>query len=187
MNRQLFQGNLVRLVALEPERDDVILSHWTHDSEFMQLMASAPVRPLAPAQVRKEHESGDKEDHFHFLIQAHATELMVGFIRLQSIAWSHGFSTLEMGIGAPVERSKGYGAEALSLMLGFAFDELNLKRIGAVVPGYNQGALRFFQRYGFVVEACRRDAIHRFGRRWDVIHLGLLKREWSAIQPGDRP
>jgi RimJ/RimL family protein N-acetyltransferase len=187
MNRQLFEGELVRLVAPEPDRDAPILSRWTHDAEFMQLLGSEPVRPLAPSQVKKEHEPGNGEAPFRFLIQTRATETMIGFIRLVSVGWSHGFSALEVGIGEPAERSRGYGSEALRLMLRFAFDELNVHRVGAVVPGYNDGALRFFQRAGFVVEARRRDAVHRFGRRWEALHLGMLRGEWKTSEQGGRP
>jgi RimJ/RimL family protein N-acetyltransferase len=187
MKRQLFEGELVRLVAPEPDRDAATLSRWTHDAEFMQMMGSEPVRPLALSQVKKEYEPRDGEAPFRFLIQARATQSTVGFIRLQTVGWSHGFSALEVGIGEPAERNQGYGSEALSLMLRFAFDELNLHRVGAVVPGYNDGALRFFQRAGFVVEARRRDALHRFGRRWEAIHLGMLSSEWQNIEGGGRP
>jgi RimJ/RimL family protein N-acetyltransferase len=184
MNRQLFEGELIRLVAPEPDRDAATLSRWTHDAEFMQLMGSAPVRPLAPSQVKKEQEPGEGETPFRFLIQARATERMVGFIRLVSVGWSHGFSALEVGIGEPAERNRGYGSEALRLLLRFAFHELNLHRVGAVVPGHNDGALRFFQRAGFAVEARRRQALHRFGRRWDAVHLGVLSSEWRGAEPG---
>lgn len=186
MNRQLFEGKLVRLVAPEPDRDAATLSRWTHDAEFMQLMGTAPIRPLAPSQVKKEYEPGDREAPFRFLIQPRATDTMVGFIRLMSVGWSHGFCTLEMGIADPAERNRGCGSEALRLLLRFAFDELNLHRVGAVVPGYNDGALRFFQRAGFVVEARRREAIHRFGQRWEALHLGVLRGEWQDSTQGGR-
>lgn len=187
MNHQLFEGGLVRLVAPEPDRDAATLSRWTHDAEFVQMMGSAPIRPLAPSQVKKEYEPGEGEAPFRFLIQTRATEAMVGFIRLTSIGWSHGFSALEVGIAEPAERNKGYGSEALGMLLRFAFDELNLHRVGAVVPGYNDGALRFFRRAGFIVEARRREAIHRFGRRWDALHLGVLREELPKRIRGGRP
>ncbi len=187
MKRQLFEGELVRLVAPEPERDAPTLSRWTHDAEFMQLLGSEPVRPLALSQIRKAYEPGEGEAPFRFLIQARVARATVGFIRLQSVGWSHGFSALEMGIGEPAERNKGYGSEALRLMLRFAFDELNLHRVGAVVPGYNEGALRFFRRSGFVVEARRREALHRFGLRWDAVHLGMLSSDWQSMEGGGRP
>jgi RimJ/RimL family protein N-acetyltransferase len=58
-------------------------------------------------------------------------------------------------------------------------DELNLHRLGANTFEYNAGALRFLERHGFVVEVRRRQGIHRDGRRWDVLYMGLLREEWQ--------
>jgi RimJ/RimL family protein N-acetyltransferase len=44
---------------------------------------------------------------------------------------------------------------------------------------YNDRAVRFLERAGFVVEVRRRQAIHRDGKRWDALKLGLLREEWK--------
>jgi len=65
-------------------------------------------------------------------------------------------------------------------MLRFAFSELNLYRLSALVGEDNPGALRFFTRYGFVEEVRRRKAIRRDGQEWDLVHLGILRDEWLS-------
>jgi RimJ/RimL family protein N-acetyltransferase len=65
------------------------------------------------------------------------------------------------------------------MLLRYAFDELNLYRLSASTVEYNTGAVRFFERAGFVVEVRRRQAIQRDGRRWDLLMLGLLRDEWQ--------
>jgi RimJ/RimL family protein N-acetyltransferase len=85
---------------------------------------------------------------------------------------------LQMGIGDPQDRKKGYGSQALNLILRYAFEELNLYRLTALVPEYNSDAMRFFEKAGFLVEVRRRQALNRDGRRWDLLHLGLLQDEW---------
>ena len=74
----------------------------------------------------------------------------------------------------------GYGREALNLLLRFAFGEINLFRLTAVIPEYNQAAMGLFQQAGFSEEVRRRQAIHRDGQRWDSIHFGIFSREWYA-------
>jgi RimJ/RimL family protein N-acetyltransferase len=49
-----------------------------------------------------------------------------------------------------------------------------------LVPEYNEGALRLFQKFGFVEEIRRRKALNRDGALWDLIALGLLRSEWEA-------
>ena len=77
------------------------------------------------------------------------------------------------------DRRKGYGREALALLLRFAFEEMNLHRLSANIPAYNTAALAFFQKFGFVEEIRRRQALQLDGQVWDAISLGLLRAEWQ--------
>jgi RimJ/RimL family protein N-acetyltransferase len=65
-------------------------------------------------------------------------------------------------------------------MLRFAFTELNLYRLSAILGEDNPDALRFFERHGFVEEVRRRKAILRDGMAWDLVHMGILCEEWQV-------
>jgi RimJ/RimL family protein N-acetyltransferase len=65
------------------------------------------------------------------------------------------------------------------MLLRFAFAELNLFRVTARVPEYNDGALALVRKFGFVEEVRRREALERDGRFWDLIVFGLLRSEWE--------
>ena len=104
---------------------------------------------------------------------------MIGLARLYRIEWTHGTGSLQIGLGDRNDRGQGYGTEVLRMLLRYAFDELNLYRLGASTVEYNTGAIRFFERAGFVVEVRRRQAIQRDGKRWDAVLLGLLRDEWK--------
>ena len=177
----LFEGELIRLAPFDPEKDAEVESRWTHDAEYLRLLEDAPARPLSPGQVKKKHEGQDKDEQrsFHFSVRRRADDRLVGFVRLQWIEWSHGASTLRLGIGAPEDRGKGYGREALRLILRYAFEELNLHRVGTYTFEYNPRAAEFLQKAGFQIEVRRRQAVNRDGRRWDTLILGLLRPEWE--------
>jgi RimJ/RimL family protein N-acetyltransferase len=177
---QLFEGRQIRLAALDPERDAEIAARWTHDADFMRLMSLDPIRPLSVEQVRKNYQAVEKghERHYHFSIRLQGDDRLVGFVRLQHIAWTHGTAMLEMAVGDPADRGRGFGGEALQLVLRYAFDELNLYRLGGVTVEYNEAGLRFFERHRFVEEVRQRQSIHRDGRRWDAVWLGLLREDW---------
>jgi len=184
LKRSLFEEELICLAPIDPERDAEIEAKWTHDAEYLRLLKADIARPLSPAQVKKAYESIEKkveEDKnlFYFTIRTRPDERLVGFAKLYAITWSHGTGMLQMGIGDPQDRKQGYGRQALSLLLRYAFNELNLYRLTALVPEYNNDALRFFEMAGFVIEVRRRQALNRDGRRWDLLHLGLLQEEWE--------
>lgn len=184
LKRQLFEGDLLRLAPLDPEKDAEIVSRWTHDGEYLRALGIGVARPLSPEQVKKEFEKIEKsmqEDKnlYYFNLRLRDDDRLLGFARISGIIWSSGCGVVQVGIGNPRERRKGFGGEALQLLIGYAFDELNLFRLSAWVPEYNLPAQRFFEKAGFILEVRRREALHRNNRRWDMLHYGLLKEEWS--------
>jgi len=187
LEKSLFDGELIRLGPIDHEKDPEIESRWTHDAPFTRMMYLQPVRPMPPSQVKKKYEELEKEadekrNFFPFRIRACADDRLIGLAQIQWLDWSNAAAWVQLGIGAPEDRRKGYGREALSLLLRFAFDELSLYRLGADLPEYNEPALTLFRQFGFVEEVRRRQAIHREGRRWDLLNYGLLAEEWRNRQ-----
>ncbi len=188
LTEQLFEGQLVRFAPLDAERDAEIVSRWTHDPEYLRLLGTDIARPLSPFQVRKQYEEWDKDAEkrttFHFAIRLRNGDRLIGLARLYRIEWTHATGWLQIGIGDRNDRGKGNGTEALALLARYAFDELNLYRLTAQTAEYNVGAIRLFERAGFVVEVRRRQAVQRHGQHWDVVLLGLLQDEWRASNSG---
>ncbi len=191
IDTQLFEGKFVRLAPIDHEKDAEIESRWTHDLTLSRALWRQPAMPQSIAQVKKRYEAIEKEVDeskrlFHFTIRDKGDGRLLGFVRIEGIEWTHGTSNLKMAIGDKADRGKGYGGEALRLMLRYAFSELNLHRVSAVVVEDNPGALDFLKRYGFVEEVRRRKAILRDGQTWDSIHMGILRDEWlSGVDKGE--
>lgn len=190
---QLFEGPDIRFGPIDYEKDPEVESRWTHDSEFMRLMETNPARPMSSAMVKKQYEKLEKEveenkNLYHFMIRAQADDRLIGKAVVQWIEWTNGNGFLRLGIGSPEDRRKAYGTQALRMLLRVAFAELNLYRVTAVVPEYNEGAIALLNKFGFVQEVCRRKALDRDGRRWDLYVFGLLSEEWrNQAQSASRP
>lgn len=182
---QLFEGPDIRFGPIDHEKDPEVESKWTHDSAFMRLMELDPVRPMSAAMIKKQYEKLEKEmedekNLYYFTVRARADERLIGKAVIQWIEWANGNGFLRLGIGSGDDRRKGYGTQALRLLLRFAFAELNLFRVSAIVPEYNDGAIALVQKFGFVQEVCRRKSLDRDGRRWDLYVYGLLAQEWRS-------
>jgi RimJ/RimL family protein N-acetyltransferase len=180
---QLFEGQDIRFGPIDHEKDPEIEAKWTHDSEFMRMMDTAPARPTSAAMIKKQYEKLEKQiqenkNLYHFMIRAKADDRLIGKAAVQRIEWTNGNCFLQLGIGAAEDRHKGYGTQALRMLLRFAFAELNLFRVSAMVPEYNEAALALLKKFGFVQEVCRRQSLERDGRRWDLYVFGLLSDEW---------
>ncbi|HEY3313312.1 MAG TPA: GNAT family protein [Anaerolineales bacterium] len=180
----LFDGKLVRLGHIDHEKDPQIESSWTHNPAFMRMMYTDPMRPLSVFQIKKKNEALEKEidddkNLFHFRIRAQTADRLLGFAELRGISWPNACGMIRLGIGSPDDLRKGYGSEALSLLLRYAFSEINLYRLTAIIPAYNLPALALFKKAGFAEEVRRREALARDGQRWDACLLGLLASEWK--------
>ena len=186
---QLFEAQDIRLGPIDHEAHPEIESRWTHDSDFMRLMELKPVRPLSPALVKKEYESIEKkmeEDKnlFYFTIRAHEDDRLIGKAVIEWVDWTNGNGWIRLGIGAAEDRRRGLGSQTLGLILRYAFAELNLFRVSAMVPEYNEGAIRLLKKFGFVEEVRRRQAVQRDGRTWDLLTFGQLRSEWESNAKG---
>jgi RimJ/RimL family protein N-acetyltransferase len=179
----LYTAQDIILSTIDHEKDPEIESRWTHDSEYQRMFQREPALPQSPAQLKKRYEKIEKEEDeqrtsFYYTIRMKSDERLVGFAELHWIDWANGGAWLNLGIGDPADRRKGYGEQALRLLVNIAFNELNLYRLSVTFPEYNVAAMALFCKMGFVEEVRQREAINRYGRRWDQVHLGLLREEW---------
>jgi RimJ/RimL family protein N-acetyltransferase len=181
---QLFEGRDVRFGPIDHEKDPEVESKWTHNSEFMRMMDVNPARPMSAAMIKKQYEKLEKQidedkNFYYFAIRAQEDDRLIGKAMIQWIEWTNGNGWIQLGIGSAEDRRKGYGSQALSMLVRFAFAELNLFRVSARVPEYNEAAIALFKKFGFVEEVRRRQALDRDGRRWDLIVFGLLNSDWQ--------
>lgn len=166
------------------DKDAEVLAEWSKDATLGRMLSEAPARPLSPWQVKKQLEKVEKEveeekNLFYYHIRPVGDEKLVGWGKIHWILWPSQVGFLQMAIG-PSEQKNGYGSEAFSLLLRFAFNELNLHRLTVILPGYNIQGIKFVEKFGFSEEVRRREAIFRDGRRWDMLHFGLLQPEWEG-------
>ena len=180
---QLFEGKDIRFGPMDYEKDPEIESKWTHDSEFMRMYNLEPARPMSAAMVKKSYEKLEKDideakNMYYFTIRAREDDRLIGKALVNRIEWANGNGWLQLGIGSKDDQRKGLGSQAMQMLLRFVFAELNMFRISAAVPEYNEAAIALLKKFGFVEEIRRRQALDRDGRRWDLLSFGLLKDDW---------
>lgn len=92
----------------------------------------------------------------------------------------------ELGIDIlPAFQGRGYGAEAINWALDYAFRKVGLHRVRIRAFEWNVGAIRLYARLGFQEEGREREALWFEGRWWDGVEMGMLDREWWALQGED--
>jgi RimJ/RimL family protein N-acetyltransferase len=75
-------------------------------------------------------------------------------------------------------QGKGYGSEAILWALEWAFVNAGLHRVKIGCFSYNEGALKLYERLGFVLESTEREGAWFAGGWHDILDLGMLEGEW---------
>lgn len=73
---------------------------------------------------------------------------------------------------------KGYGTEAIALVLAFVFDELKLNRLQLEVYSHNERGLRAYEKNGFKREGVLREALYLNGAFSDEIIMAVIRRDY---------
>lgn len=181
MINDLLTGDLVRLAAMNAERDADTFTRWNLDTDYWRFSSAGPARPLTKKHVRdyfeREYEN-DSPDVYAFEIRKRDDDKLIGEIDLGGIRWSHRDTFVGIGIGERELWGKGYGTDAMRVILRFAFEELNLHRVSLNVYEYNPRAIRSYEKCGFKVEGRMRKMLSRDSKRYDMIYMGILQSEW---------
>lgn len=97
----------------------------------------------------------------------------IGHVRLHGVSRQDRRAALAIGIDDPSCLGKGYGTEAVRLVLTYAFDGI-FHRIGLRVLSNNARAIACYRKCGFVEEGREREAAFVDGAWQDDIIMGLL-------------
>ncbi len=187
---QLFESQNLRLTPVDLEKDAQFVASWTYELEIAaQMREEQPARPMATFEVKKLYERWQKDAdetnrQFLFAIRLRneqAEAPIIGVLRIKRIEWVHGAAFLDLIMGEP-EHWQNFAREALDLALHYAFDELSLFRVTAVIAEHNQPANELFEQANFTLEVRQRQAVYWNTRAWDKLYFGLLRPEWKMQQ-----
>jgi RimJ/RimL family protein N-acetyltransferase len=181
--KDIFKGDLVRLSAVDHEELGKAYSIWNQDSELTRLLDARMVSLRSAKSIsdffEKEAKDASPQEHA-FTIRAIDDNRLLGDIGLYVINnWSSRDAFVGIGIGNRNDWGKGYGTDAMKIILRFAFTEINLRRVSLTVFEYNPRAIRSYEKSGFQHEGRLRGALLRDGKRWDMLYMSILSADWK--------
>lgn len=175
----MLRGTKVNLRTLE--RSDLQRLHDLEQNVELVLFGDGQWEPQPLAVFEKRFESTlAAEEQRWFAIEA--DQQMIGSIGLHHCNRFSGSTAFGIGIGDPAYVGKGYGREAIELLLDWAFRIQNWRRVWLDVSANNERAIRAYRALGFVEEGRQRQQVYTNGGYVDLIVMGLLRHEWEARQ-----
>jgi RimJ/RimL family protein N-acetyltransferase len=112
-------------------------------------------------------------------IEDKADGAFVGLVYLNDIDWFVRNAEFGILIGERSRQGRGLAKDALALVADYAFRTLNLNRLYLRVVSFNKRALRLYRSFGFVEEGVQRQHAFLRGCYYDVVLMGLLRREFE--------
>lgn len=118
----------------------------------------------------------DKKEQ-QFAIVLKETDKLIGNCGFVDINHLHQRGEVGLFIGEEENRSKGYGTEALSLLVEYGFNYLNLKNIMLKVFSFNKRAIKSYEKVGFKVFGKRTEVYYLNGKWYDEYFMEILRKE----------
>jgi RimJ/RimL family protein N-acetyltransferase len=185
MEPLLLRGETVRLAAINPETDSATSETWSLNAEFQKFYDSRPARPRTAKSMHDNMAASQAKDEpsgaeFSFNIRTLADDRLIGESNLDVPSWPNRDAWVAIGLGLSADWGRGYGTDAMRLLLRYAFAELNLERVSLFTFGFNERAQRSYLKAGFKLEGRQRECLRRDDRRWDDVYMGILRDEWFS-------
>ncbi|MFN8385932.1 MAG: GNAT family protein [Anaerolineales bacterium] len=179
--KDIYTGDLTHLIMLDAKEGAKAFARWDRDSEFRRYLDSGAAYLISSNKIEKEIEEDANENSprfYPFGVRALTGDTMIGLVDLFVYNWTGRDAFVGIGFGEREYWGKGYGADAMNLILRYAFTELNLRRVTLNVFEYNPRAIRSYEKVGFRHEGRIRQALNKEGKRWDMLFMGILRGEW---------
>lgn len=183
MTSPFLVGPRLYLRALTPKDLDSRYFEWFND-QASDVFTDHALWPNTPARMETFLERVTRgEQDLVLAIVTRRGDRHIGNIGLHRINWVHCRAEMAILIGEAALRSRGYGREAIQLLAAYAFNKLNLNRIGLGVVDGNGAAIRAYEGAGFVREGRFEQHFHRGGRFVDTVRMRLLRSEFVRRFP----
>lgn len=171
-------GERVVVRPLGPEHTDALLAS-TQDPELRRLTGTHTEFDRDSIE-RWVGSRGEQTDRLDLAIHRRDDDAFVGELALTGFDPDNEVVAIRIALASTDLRGKGYGSEAMRLVLAHAFDVIGIHRVELDVYAYNEGAIRTYERLGFVREGRLREVLLWDGERHDALVMALLRPEWEA-------
>jgi RimJ/RimL family protein N-acetyltransferase len=167
----LLEGKLVNLRIVEKE-DLKLAAEWANDPDY-----SGEYNPLAQhsrAELEKQYDKLTSDERWFFIEKKDGS-------RIGSVGCGPEGKAMEIGYNLiPSERGKGFGTEAVAIIVDYLFLSKEIVRIQAHIDPRNIASQKVLEKTGFKKEGTIRKSMFIRGEWRDLVLYSILREEWKA-------
>lgn len=173
MNEQSITGSKVTLKPMDLSFVTQKYLGWLKDPEASYAIIY-PSSELKELETYVKKRMADLNCRFWAILDRE-TEEHIGNVKLEPVLWQHKRAAFGILIGEKNYWGRGFGTEATSLVTEHAFKELGLNKVELGVKTDNKGAIRAYEKSGFVAEGVLKQHEFLHGKYHDIVMMAKFR------------
>ena len=145
---------------------------WLNNPRITQFLSTND--SLITLSNEKEVLEKIANEEFTYAIIRKEDDTLLGNVGLLKIDYKDGKASLGIFIGEEDNLSKGYGSEAIKLLIEYGFKELRLHNIMLTVLSNNPRAIKCYEKCGFKEFGRRHEARFYNGEYHDIVYMEVI-------------
>ena len=142
---------------------------------------------MSKAEAEAFYERVRNDEHrVWFIVALQENDRPIGEAGLLRMFPAWRTTDLTIILGEKDAWGQGYGTDAIHLLLDYAFGYLSFHRVAIGVVGFNERALRFYEKVGFKREGIQRDGYYYDHQYADFVMMSILEDEYRSRNQRDR-
>lgn len=170
-------GDNIYLSPRNPEDAEKYVE-WLNDFQVTDYTGRSA--QLISIESEKQFFQEHMNDEAAFSIVRLEDNELIGTVSIEKISHKDRRGTLGIFIGDSNSRNRGFGTEAIKLILDYGFNYLNLNNIDLNVLDVNSRAIACYTKCGFKECGRRREVAFINGKYHDIISMDILAREFEG-------
>ncbi|MDF2880380.1 MAG: acetyltransferase, ribosomal protein N-acetylase [Clostridiaceae bacterium] len=173
----MYYGEKVCLRAYK-EEDIEIAAALVNDKELKKFLVTGIPFPMSTWEEESwvKSQKGSDTGEYNFAIEDIKTKKYIGGCGIQKVNWLARVATVGIMIGDKDYWSKGYGTDAMKVLMKFIFEEMNINKIRLGVFSFNIRAKKCYEKCGFQVEGILKDELFKEGKYYDEIIMSAFNK-----------
>lgn len=171
-------GDRIYLSPRSMEEADIEkFTQWLNDFEVTDYTGRSGA--IMSLEGERKYLTDNSNPEATFAIVTLEEDKLIGTVGLEDINSVNRSAVLGIFIGDDKYRSKGYGTEAIRLLLDYGFNYMNLHSIKLNLMSANERAYKCYSKCGFKETGRIRENVFVNGKYYDTITMDILDREFK--------
>lgn len=173
----MYYGEKVCLRAYK-EEDIPKAAAFVNDKELKKLLVTNVPFPMTiweEADWVKSQKSS-RSGEYNFAIEDLETKQYIGGCGINEVNWLTRVAVVGIMIGDKNYWGKGYGTDAMKVLMKFIFEEMNMNKIRLGTFSFNERAIKSYKKCGFEIEGVLKNEIFKEGKYYDEIIMSSFNK-----------